>query len=51
MLYLLAYYLVQDGSWYDKNEQRDEGFEVLIAVVMKSSSFWDIMPCSLLKVK
>jgi hypothetical protein len=26
------------------------GFEVLTAVVMKSSVFWDIMPCSLLKV-
>jgi hypothetical protein len=26
------------------------GFEVLTAVVMKSSIFWDITPCSLLKV-
>jgi hypothetical protein len=26
------------------------GFEVLTAVVMKSSSFWDITPCSPLKV-
>jgi hypothetical protein len=26
------------------------GFEVLTAVVMKSSVFWDITPCSLLKV-
>jgi hypothetical protein len=26
------------------------GFEVLTAVVMKSPIFWDIMPCSLLKV-
>jgi hypothetical protein len=26
------------------------GFEVLTAVVMKSTIFWDIMPCSLLKV-
>jgi hypothetical protein len=25
------------------------GFEVLTAVVMKSTIFWDIMPCSLLK--
>jgi hypothetical protein len=25
------------------------GFEVLTAVVMKSSIFWDITPCSLLK--
>jgi hypothetical protein len=27
------------------------GFEVLTAVVMKSSSFWDITPCNPLKVK
>jgi hypothetical protein len=26
------------------------GFEVLTAVVKKSSIFWDITPCSLLKV-
>jgi hypothetical protein len=26
------------------------GFEVLTAVVMNSSVFWDIMPCSPLKV-
>jgi hypothetical protein len=26
------------------------GFEVLTAVVMKSTIFWDITPCSLLKV-
>jgi hypothetical protein len=26
------------------------GFEVLTAVVMKNSVFWDIVPCSLLKV-
>jgi hypothetical protein len=26
------------------------GCEVLIAVVMKSSMFWDITPCSLFKV-
>jgi hypothetical protein len=26
------------------------GFEVLTPVVMKSSIFWDISPCSLLKV-
>jgi hypothetical protein len=26
------------------------GFEVLTEVVMKNSSFWDITPCSLLKV-
>jgi hypothetical protein len=29
----------------------DVGFEVLTAVVMKSSVFWDITPCSPLKVK
>jgi hypothetical protein len=33
-----------------KDEQRDEGFEVLVAVVMESCSFWDIMPRSPLKV-
>jgi hypothetical protein len=27
------------------------GFEVLTPVVMKSSTFWDITPCSPLKVK
>jgi hypothetical protein len=27
------------------------GFEVLRAVVMKSSIFWDIAPCGLLKIK
>jgi hypothetical protein len=26
------------------------GFEVLTVVVMKSSTFWDITPCSALKV-
>jgi hypothetical protein len=26
------------------------GFEVLTAMVMKSANFWDITPCSLLKV-
>jgi hypothetical protein len=28
----------------------DGGFEVLIVVVMKSSTFWDITPCNPLKV-
>jgi hypothetical protein len=27
------------------------GFEILTAVVMKSSVFWDMTPCSPLKVK
>jgi hypothetical protein len=27
------------------------GFEVLIAVVMKSSVFWDVMQCSSLKLE
>jgi hypothetical protein len=26
------------------------GFEVLTAAVMKSTIFWDIMPCSVLKI-
>jgi hypothetical protein len=26
------------------------GFEVIIVVIMKSTVFWDIMPCSPLKV-
>jgi hypothetical protein len=26
------------------------GFEILTAVVKKTSSFWDITPCSLLKI-
>jgi hypothetical protein len=33
--------------WTDKNQV---GIEVLTAVVMKSSIFWDITPCSPLKV-
>jgi hypothetical protein len=31
-------------------ECRNEGFEVLTAVVMKSTIFWDLMLCTLLKV-
>jgi predicted membrane protein len=32
----------------EQNERTYVGFEVLTAVVMKSSVFWDITPCSLL---
>jgi hypothetical protein len=32
------------------NELSFVGFEVLTAVVMKSTTFWDITPCSLLSV-
>jgi hypothetical protein len=28
----------------------DVGFDVLTAVVMKSSTFWDVISCSLLKI-
>jgi hypothetical protein len=35
--------IVLNGSWF-------VGFAVLTAVVMKSTIFWDIMPCSPLKV-
>jgi hypothetical protein len=34
----------------DSEESRIIGFEVLPAVVMKKSIFWDITPCSPLKV-
>jgi hypothetical protein len=34
-----------------KNLSHDVRIEVLTPVVMKSSVFWDITPCSLLKVK
>jgi hypothetical protein len=34
-----------DGTFYTHL-----GFEAITAVVMKSSIFWDITPCSLLKV-
>jgi hypothetical protein len=33
------------------NKWRNVGFEVLRAVVMKSTIFWDITPCSPLKLK
>jgi hypothetical protein len=39
---------------YFKKEEENRGpvgFEVLTAVVMKGPIFWDIMLCSLLKVK
>jgi hypothetical protein len=32
-----------------KINQCDVGFEVLTAVVMKGSIFWDILPCTPLK--
>jgi hypothetical protein len=49
------------GRWRHRNGQRTDirysklmaccvGFEVLTAMVMKSSIFWDIMPCNSLKV-
>jgi hypothetical protein len=43
-IFLILYWLL--------NTERvlNVGFEVLTAVVMKSSVFWDISPCSLLKV-
>jgi hypothetical protein len=39
-----------DQSFYDDQYGYYVGFEVLTAVVMKSTIFWDIMPCSLLSV-
>jgi hypothetical protein len=33
-----------------KPRHKEVGFEVLTAVAMKSSIFWDITPCSVLKV-
>jgi hypothetical protein len=36
---------------YYGEQIKDVGFEVLTAVVMKSSIFWDITPCSPLNVK
>jgi hypothetical protein len=35
---------------YSRSLRNDVGFEVLTAVVMKSPIFWDITPCTLLKV-
>jgi hypothetical protein len=32
------------------NTDKFVGFEFLTAVVMKSSVFWDVMPCSSVKV-
>jgi hypothetical protein len=32
------------------SDEKDVGFDVLTAVAMKSSGFWDITPCSLLKI-
>jgi hypothetical protein len=34
----------------DEEIRQDVGFEVLTAVVMKSTIFWDITPCDPLKV-
>jgi hypothetical protein len=34
----------------DKNPMANVGFEVLAAVVLKSFVFWDLTPCSLLRV-
>jgi hypothetical protein len=34
---------------YSQNINQQVGFEVLTAVVMKSSTFWDITQCSPLK--
>jgi hypothetical protein len=34
----------------DRSSNGNLGFEVLTAVIMKSTIFWDIMPCSPLKV-
>jgi hypothetical protein len=39
-----------DPRQRSENLIQDVGFEVLTAVVMKSSVFWDIMPCSPLKL-
>jgi hypothetical protein len=33
------------------NKLRNVGFQTLTAVIMKSTIFWDITPCSPLKVK
>jgi hypothetical protein len=42
--------LTAQKSRYDMGMNKI-GFEVLTAVVMNSSIFWDITPCSQLKVK
>jgi hypothetical protein len=34
----------------DNQETGNEEFEVVTAVFMKSSTFWDIMPCSPMKI-
>jgi hypothetical protein len=38
-------------SGLSENKKDHVGFEVLIAVVMKSYIVWNITPCSLLKIK
>jgi hypothetical protein len=35
---------------YLYNFRKDVGFEIITAVVIRSSVFWDIMPCSPLRV-
>jgi hypothetical protein len=35
---------------FGKPRHKEVGFEIITAVTMKRSIFWDIMPCSLLKV-
>jgi hypothetical protein len=43
-------YLYDSHSCYVKNFNIYVGSEVLTALVMKSTIFWDIMPCSPLSV-
>jgi hypothetical protein len=39
-----------DASSIMQKKQYNKGFEVLTAAIMKISVFWDITPCSPLKV-
>jgi hypothetical protein len=52
--FLIGHHIAEmlNAAWLSELRNKDVGFEVLRAVVVKSTIFWDIlvMPCSLLKV-
>jgi hypothetical protein len=48
--YSVLHMLPERGRWASKTEKNKVGFEVLTAVVMKSTIFWDISTCSPLSV-
>jgi hypothetical protein len=44
------YFILTETAVMQRNMKELVGFEVLTTVVMKNTIFWDITPCSLLKV-